>query len=322
MTLATLTDPPGRAAHYRRRFAQNLASPSGYLPFVHEPDVVHMGLNRLVPAQWIPSCERLPHYLHNKLRARRDFGERVFAQLPASLPAQKELVALLATHLRRDHRAYFLASGDVLRWTGASNGATKDLIWPGEAAALASGEPLWHASLWVADDLCILLPGPRGYELVAASLCAPSYWRLEEKIGRPLDQIHAPVPGFQQKLSRQVARFFDHLLPEYPVWRGNWSVVDSSELLQRGGEAAVPSESGELFLRVERQSLRRLPETGAVVFSIRVMINPLSDLVEVDGAVAALKHAVAGMSPEESRYKSLAPLRPALDTFLSACDCA
>lgn len=308
-----ISDPLGQAARYRRRFAQNLNSPGAYLPFVGEPDVVHMGLHRLEPARWIHGCEQLPHYLHNKLHVRRDFGERVYAQLPASLPAQRELAALLAAHLQREHREYFTA-GKALRWSGASG----VLNWPGEAMALAISEPLWHSSLWVADDLCILLPGPRGYELAAASLCAPSYWRLEEKIGRPLDQIHGPVPAFRQKLSQQVARFFDHLLPEYPVWRGNWSVVDSPELLQRGGEAAADPSQGELFLRIERQSLRRLPETGAVVFSIRVMINPLSDLRAVEGAVGALKLAVNGLSPEESRYKSLAPLRPALDTFFSS----
>ncbi|QIL89447.1 DUF3445 domain-containing protein [Microbulbifer sp. SH-1] len=306
----------GQAASILRRFAQDLISPDGCLPFVREPDVVHMGLNRLSSTQWIPRCEQLPHYLHNKLRVRREWGERVYAQLPASLPAQRELVASLAGHLRRDHREYFCAAGDVLRWSRANNA----LSWPGAAAAISGGEPLWHASQWVADDLCILLPGRHGYELAAASLCAPSYWRLEEKIGRPLDQIHRLVPGFQQKLSPQLARFFDHLLPEYPVWRGNWSVVNSPDLLQRGGNTAQCTEPGALFLRVERQSLRRLPETGAVVFTIRVMINPLADLLAVAGAVAALRVAVQGMSPQESRYKSLAPLRPALDAFFLSCE--
>ena len=74
-----------------------------------------MGLNRLSPVQWIPRCEQLPYYLHNKLRVRREWGERVYAQLPASLPAQRELVASLAGHLRRDHREYFCAAGDVDR---------------------------------------------------------------------------------------------------------------------------------------------------------------------------------------------------------------
>lgn len=270
---------------------------------------MHMGLHRLPSNRWLQGCPRLSHYHHNKLSARYRLGDRVFAQLPESLPAQRELAGLMAQHLLRDQESYAALANSDICWRGQG----QELRWPGAVAAVESGEPLWSTSLWVADDLCILLPGARGYELVAASLAAPSYWRLEEKIGRPLSAIHQPVPGFREKLGEQVARFFDHLLPAYPVWRGNWSVVDSAELLQRGDvEKETP---GGLHLRIERQSLRRLPDTGAVVFSIRVMINPLSDLLEVPGAVAGLRDAVAAMSPGESRYKSIAPLRSELDTF-------
>ncbi|WP_143735641.1 heme-dependent oxidative N-demethylase family protein [Microbulbifer mangrovi] len=310
-----------QAARDARRFAQDLRSPGAVLPFVREPAIVHMGLNRLAPQDWIQPCAHLPHYLHNKLAARRRLGERVFAQLPESLPAQRELATLLGKHLSRDHSAYHCAAGGQLCWRDHS-GAVDALCWPGADTVYASGEPLWGASLWVADDLCILLPGARGYELVAASLAAPSYWRLEEKIGRPLEVIHKPVPGFQRDLGTQVARFFDHLRPEYSVWRSNWSVVDSPALLQRGSDEAssadLSSEEGALYLRIERQSLRRLPETGAVVFSIRVMTNPLSDLLAVPGGLSALHDAVEAMSPEESRYKSLAPLRAPLQAFFRA----
>lgn len=313
----------GRAVQHARRFAQDLQSPHAVLPFVRNPAIVHMGLNRLSVQDWIQPCTQLRHYLHNKLAARRRLDARVFAQLPASLSAQRELAQLMAGHLVRDHCGYYRAgSGDLRRSDCLQGGG--NLRWPGVEAVRHSDEPLWGTSLWVADDLCILLPGKHGYELVAASLAAPSYWRLEEKIGRPLNAIHKPVPGFRSALAAQVARFFDHLLPEYPVWRSNWSVVDSPELLQRGAEAAGEPAVADsalnpegLYLRIERQSLRRLPETGAVVFSIRVMTNPLSDLLSVPGGLAALQVGVDGMSPEESRYKSLAPLRPALQDFFA-----
>ena len=313
----------GVANPLSRRYAQDLRDPAAVLPFIRDPRIVHMGLHRLPASAWLQGCSGLSHYHHNKLSARRILGERVFVHLPVSLPAQRELAGLMARHLVQDHRNYqALHTGDIC-WHGTG----QPLRWPGVAAAVASGEPLWATSLWVADDLCILLPGAHGYELAAASLAAPSYWRLEDKIGRPLSAIHQPVPGFREKLGDQVARFFDHLLPEYPVWRGNWSVVDSANLLQRGegddyigacGPDKAEAEGRGLYLRIERQSLRRLPVTGAVVFSIRVMINPLSDLLEVPAALSQLKTAVDAMSPEESRYKSIAPLRAELDNFFSA----
>nr|WP_051686950.1 DUF3445 domain-containing protein [Microbulbifer sp. HZ11] len=268
-----------------------------------------MGLNKLDPRHWVLPCRTLPHYQQNKIAARHAMGDRVYAQLPASLPIQRELATQLYQHLIYDHTNYLCAADSVLRWCAAGS----ELRWPGLAPQLASAEPLWGASCWVADDICLLQPGQHGYTLVAASLAAPSYWRLEEKIGRPLDQIHGPVPGFQQKLSARVARFFDHLKPEFPVWRSNWSVVDSPQLLQRAGEvtdskSACMGQPRRLYLRIERQTLRRLPATGAVVFTIRVTINPLEDLLLISGGVAALRDAVLRMSPEETRYKSLAPL--------------
>lgn len=290
-----------------RRYAQE--GEALLLPFMQSSEMVHMGLGRLDSAGWIPPCAKLPHYLHNKLRVRRQFGERVCACLPGSAAAQRELHSLLLAHLCRDHALRYALSAGCLHWRGPGGA----LRWP-----LHGGEPLWGASCWIADDLCILEPGERGYRLTAASLAAPSYWRLEEKIGRPLDAIHAPVPGLAGKIGERVARFFDHLLPDYPVWRSNWSVVASPELLQRGGGGEGGSErGGDLYLRVERQSLRRLPKTGAVVFSIRVAINPLADILPVPGAPAALARAVRQLSPDEARYKSLAPLLPALHDFLA-----
>ncbi|WGL17401.1 DUF3445 domain-containing protein [Microbulbifer bruguierae] len=273
------------------------------------------------PRRWIEPSPHLPFYLHNKLSTRRKLGERIYAQLPGALAAQRELVEILGRHLVADHASYCQTAGGGLMWRSGA----QTLRLPGIESAHASASPLWEAGLWVADDLCILQPDTDGYTLVAASLAAPSYWRLEEKIGQPLTQIHRPVPGFQQKLGTQVTRFFDHLLPEYPVWRGNWSVVDSAELLQRG-EAENDDDAGGgekgLYLRVERQSLRRLPKTGAVVFSIRVTINPLADLLEIEGAVAALQRAVEAMSPQESKYKSIATMLPALHGFFAGANAA
>nr|WP_010132840.1 DUF3445 domain-containing protein [Microbulbifer agarilyticus] len=302
-----------------RRYAQDFAEPSACLPFLKVPDIVHMGLNKLEPRAWITPCSQLPHYLNNKTAAYHRLGEQVYAQLPESIPAQREFAELLFRHLIQEHSGYVATATGTLAWRGACG----DLHWPGVTSVLSSGTPLRDAGRWIADDVCLLLPGEDGYRLVAAYLAAPSYWRLEEKIGRPLNQIHAPVPGFRDKLAAQMARFFDHLKPEYSVWRSNWSVVDSPLLLQRGGMApGLDEEVGaesvrSLYLRIERQSLRRLPNTGAVVFTIRVMINPLEDLLALEDGLGALASAVAQMSPAEGRYKSLAPLLPSLQQFFS-----
>src|SRR4051812_23188280 len=51
-------------------------------------------------------------------------------------------------------------------------------------------DPLAAARRRVAEDLCILTPGPSGWVLAAGAVCFPSYWRLREKVGHPLADVH------------------------------------------------------------------------------------------------------------------------------------
>ena len=82
----------------------------------------------------------------------------------------------------------------------------------------------------VQEDFCLLQERDGRYILTAAVLCFPAHWLLSEKIGRPLIEIHAPVPGFAEQLGNPVERLFERLDPEKPVQRRNWSLVDTDRL--------------------------------------------------------------------------------------------
>ena len=62
--------------------------------------------------------------------------------------------------------------------------------------------------------------------LDAASLCFPSYWRLADKLGRPMADVHGPVAHYADELAAKVDTFLQRLRPERPVWRRNWSIHD------------------------------------------------------------------------------------------------
>jgi hypothetical protein len=71
-----------------------------------------------------------------------------------------------------------------------------------------------------------------------------------------------------------------------------------------------------MFLRVERQSLRRLPRSGAVVFGIRTYVYPIG-MIASDPAVAArLAAAVRGLPEELANYKSVGVVREPLLEYL------
>ena len=81
-------------------------------------------------------------------------------------------------------------------------------------------------------------------------------------------------------LARRVQRLFDALHPDRPLWRANALFYHDPALYQpRREDDPRPAPPGRAdYLRSERQSLLRLPETRAVVFSIHTWVVPWSCL--------------------------------------------
>ena len=149
----------------------------------------------------------------------------------------------------------------------------------------AAAAPLAVAARLVEEDLCVMQPRGGGYTLTAASVASPSYWRLADKLGKELLDIHEDVAGLRARIGERMRHFFRELPPERVYLRGNWFVHASGEpfrapehLAPMGGCQPSPGAVEHLFLRCERQTVRRLPHTGAVLFTIRVFLNPLADL--------------------------------------------
>lgn len=165
----------------------------------------------------------------------------------------------------------------------------------------------------VAEDFCLLVPdaASREYRLVGAVLCFPSRWLLSEKLGRPLTPIHDPVPGYEG-LARRVNRVFETLRAERPLVRVNWSVHPTAELFlpqsegHKTPDAATPTAAdiaadARFFLRTERQTLVRLPRTGAVAFGIRTSVTPVERLSPP--VAQGLADALAGLGDGMVAYK-------------------
>ena len=63
-----------------------------------------------------------------------------------------------------------------------------------------------------------------------------------------------------------------------------------------------------VFLRVERQTLRKLPETGAILFTVRIYVDPLAALERHPDAAAIAKALIAqleALDAAQLAYKGL-----------------
>jgi hypothetical protein len=164
--------------------------------------------------------------------------------------------------------------------------------------------PIVQASRLIQEDLCVLVKDD-AWRLRAACVCFPSRWRLASKINTTLDEIHAPVPGYDDELARPTNSFFDRLTPERSFWRLNWTLLDSPTLFQPTSARAAPS--GDLagwYFRVERQTLRQLPRSRAIVFTIRTYVTSAAVLGERDDQfVSTLLRALESAPSSTQAYK-------------------
>jgi hypothetical protein len=239
----------------------------------------------------------------------------VLAAEPGAEAMCAELLTMLTAHLAQQFPQWF-----------RHRGASFENTLLGEAWQLTPScdSPLAIIGRLVQEDFCLLQVEPNGPRLVAAVLCFPSHWRLAEKLGRPLGPIHDPVPFYAERLARPVDRFFAALKPGRVAVRFNWTVTAIPDLFQASGHnrndappVALTGDIGEtVFLRVERQTFRRLPHSGAVAFGIRLHVTPLAASVGQPADARRLVSAIESLPPEMSQYKSILPIRAAVLHYL------
>lgn len=286
-----------------------------------------IGLKPLDLAAWIEVDHTYDEQMREKRRLLATIPDKVFVEEPDTRDAQREVLDLLCRHVVAAFPQRFQQSREGIAIGGHPALGTD---------AMRHLAPLHAASLLVQEDLILMRRGDDGWRLAAGALCFPSSWSLAEKFGRPLEDIHAPVPGFGRgtRTADIIHRMFDNLKVEQPVQRMNWSLQARPELYyplsdtQRNERTNNrPSKFPDLaavargFIRVERQTLRKLPASGDILFTIRIYLDPLR-LFEThpDGKALAASFAAQLLAMEAAQldYKGLTADRDRLAAFLGA----
>lgn len=265
--------------------------PTGDAPARLFPDAstdFRIGLAPIDPAGWLEGGEADPASRKDPLF--EEHQPLVFGELPGSRPGQMEVLDLV--------------------------GAAPDPRWP----------PLYAAARSVADDLCLMEKGPDDWRLTALSLSAGTFFTARDALGKGLESLHEAVPGFDRRFLVRVRRIFDNLASDTVLERRNWTVTNAVDLFAprsapyRAEVGAIdPAEAADrLFVRMERQTIRRLPRTGGVLFTIRIWRHSLSDLASDPGRLSAFAAAWRGAEADFARYKGFALYAPLVEAFLRA----
>ena len=296
-----------------------------HFPFEEPPFSLSMGLLKVPDSEWFEIYDLKERAL--QLKAKKKFlasiHDDVFMADPSALKASIDTLNLMLINLTTYQPDLYSHKDDVFKLKSHEGFEGEEFITNLKKNTI---HPLDLAAKLVQEDLIVMLPPNRkqkGWWLAAGSVAFPSRWNLKDKFRKTMDDIHAPVPFYKDQLEAPTNNFFDQMPCGDIFARRNWSLHDKSSLRQDntkpiGVKTSINSKNaGEcLWLRVERQTLRKLKETGAILFTIRIHIHPLKEIVKFEGVAKRLNEAISILPSEMQAYKQTNAFASSVQEYL------
>lgn len=192
-------------------------------------------------------------------------------------------------------------------------------------------DPMEMAALMVQDDLAILKEDENGdYILKGGAIMLAGFWRLRDKINLPLSAIHTTgdVPKYNEKLKKPMEKFFTRLTCDKPVVRNNyflqtdddvaWSSSIGPEDVQEVGwnTAEEATDINKIYYRSERQSVRRLPISGCIIFTIRTYFLPITKMCQEPHIPKRLLDGILSWDDDVKSYRGYEKFQKVLMPYL------
>jgi hypothetical protein len=243
-----------------------------------------LGVRPLDLADWLVVTDHYHEEITTKARIMADHPDTAFCVLDDVDAECSEIATAVIDHLHRHHPERF-----------------------GESRLDPDLHPLDAAGRLVQEDLVVMIEREGELVFAGGSVCFPNRWDLRSKLGRTMAEVHEPVTDLNAQLGDTVDGFLRRLTPAKPVWRLGWGVLDTDDLYQpldgTAGPRPVDAPPAEHHLRVERETLRRFPETGCILFTIHTHLTPLVEL-PADSATS-LASALDAIPTGIAEYKQL-----------------
>ncbi|TFK67917.1 hypothetical protein BDN72DRAFT_842513 [Pluteus cervinus] len=253
------------------------AKPRPYRPFRWEYHQT-MALQKMDPDWWLELESTYVERIKQRKAIHAKHGKIIQDSLPGTEPACRELMEMVIHFLCARYPNQFdfdikmgVFQNHILKQTFF----TRDI------------DPLTFLLENVPEDFLLVFEDKETglYHLRAAVSCSAVGWNMAEKMGKPLHEIHAPVPDFKEKLQFSMDRYFSKMQCNAPIQRGSWSLEHGQPLFLQEGDPdwkireyqAPGLRIEDMHLRVDWQTLRRIPKSRAIVFNFKAFFTPLTD---------------------------------------------
>ena len=246
---------------------------------------------------------------------------------PGAEPLAWEALETLLPDMARALPQHFALETRGRRWTWTNRLLGRTTAFGPDAPASLPRPPLDWLGRQVQEDLILLADNGAGESVcVGGHLCFSSGWSLGDQIGRTFAQVHAEVPQFSERLGRPTDLLMQRLKPGRPAGRVNWTVHATDRLnlapslaseWQQGRAEVTSTNAGDrCVLRLERQTLSRLPRTGGVLFTIHTRLHPMADVSADPARARRLAAVLRDMPPATRAYKGMTAYIDALLAYL------
>jgi dimethylamine monooxygenase subunit A len=258
-----------------------------------KPFRLNMGLRSLDDALWLEGGNDVEQQIIERCELAVNARDIVYQELPGYQSVINELVQRICVNLNQYHGEQYLVNADSVTYLPSQI-----------RVELTGSDLLLKMAMIIAEDLVVLAREDGEWRIVAGAVLFPSRWKLSEKIGKGMDAVHTPVPGFAESLAPYMTATFDKITADRPVWRKNWSLHSTADLHQPTSihTAAAPEN---YWWRTERQTLTRAFAGEFLYFTIRNRAEPLAWIKEDTQSAQAFAETLVSLAPETIEYKGL-----------------
>lgn len=298
-----------------------------YLP-LKSPYRMTMGIEPLEMEDWI----EIDVFYDEEMALRREILETrkevAVVSRPEAAAANWEVLEMLAAFLPQRFPSRFRREGAMLfdLTTGDSYNINDRSL-----------DALEVTSRLIQEDVCLMMKVDGKLRLMSGAVLFPQRWHLLEKTGMDMRSIHLPVPLYADVIGSTVDQFMDRLKVGKPVWRANWAIVDDPTLFQPLNEVDIYAAlqgnvknnldikhhagnvGSRLYTRCERETLVRLPRSGAILFTIRTYIRPLTVFESRPLLAKQLVQAMEALPDSIIKYKTMAGFYDVALQYLQQC---
>lgn len=251
--------------------------------------------------------------------------------LPHMHDAEWDALELIMSDMAKDYPDLFTLTRDGDQWTWHNRPlGLQDTFTFGNASTLPCG-PFEYITRQAQGDFTLQDQRDGNLFLDGVTVTGAADYSPAFDLGMSFDEWHGPATvatemgifdrALQYLLKLQVGRpvrrlnwtltvnpRFDTSAENYPVWGPDRTTITPDNI------------GNSLFLRVELQSLYRLPRSNAILFNIRTYFASFGDLCRVPKWGRRLHRVFRDLPPELAAYKGLVRFLPTAVTYLAAFD--